>query len=75
MQILIVEDDDVSRELVGSILEDQGHEVVYAKDGEEAWRIYRTAPTRLIVSDWLMPNMDGLELCRKLREQDGTDYT
>ncbi len=75
MQVLIVEDDSFSQEIVGAILEDQGYDVIYANDGEEAWRIFQTSPVRLVVSDWLMPNMDGLELCRHIRAQDDTDYT
>jgi len=75
MQILVVEDDPFSRKLITTILKQLGHDLIVAEDGEIAWRLYQTTPTRLVVSDWLMPNMDGLELCKKIRNFEGNDYT
>lgn len=75
MQILVVEDDHISRKLVTTILKQLGHDLLVAEDGEIAWRLYQTTPVRLVVSDWLMPNMDGLQLCKKIREAKATDYT
>ncbi len=75
MQILVVEDDHISRKLVTTILKQLGHDLLVAEDGEIAWRLYQTTPVRLVVSDWLMPNMDGLQLCKKIREAEATDYT
>ncbi len=56
-------------------LEQLGHSVTCAADGEEAWRIFDGMPSRLIVSDWLMPRLDGLDLCRRIRERPNTEYT
>ena len=75
MDILIAEDDFISRKLLVNILEEQGHVVSVASDGEEAWEVYRRQPTRLIITDWLMPKMDGLDLVRKVRANDLSDYT
>lgn len=75
MQILVVEDDPVARALITTVLKQLGHELIVAEDGEIAWRLYQTTPVRLVVSDWIMPNLDGLELCRKIRESEETDYT
>lgn len=79
MNILIAEDDVTSRKLLVCILEELGHSVTVTSDGEEAWESYTSMPTRLIIVDWLMPRMDGLELVRKVRahEQasDQADYT
>lgn len=75
MDILIAEDDFISRKLLVNILEEQGHTVSVASDGEEAWEVYRLQPTRLIITDWLMPKMDGLDLVRKVRANDLSDYT
>jgi len=75
MDILIAEDDFISRKLLINILEELGHVVTVASDGEEAWRAYQAQPTRLVITDWLMPRMDGVELVKKIRANDASDYT
>jgi DNA-binding response OmpR family regulator len=75
MNILIAEDDFISRKLLINILEELGHSVTVASDGQEAWDSYKTQPARLVITDWLMPRVDGLELVRKIREDDQSDYT
>ena len=65
----------ISRKLLQTNLEQLGHRVTAAEDGEEAWRIFDRIPTRLVVSDWLMPTVDGLELCERIRSRSNTDYT
>lgn len=75
MNILIAEDDFISRKLLINILEELGHVVTVAADGKEAWDAYQAQPTRMIITDWLMPQMDGLDLVRKVRENDKSDYT
>lgn len=75
MNILIAEDDFISRKLLINILEELGHEVTVASDGQEAWEAYRAQPMRMIITDWLMPRMDGLELVERVRENDLCDYT
>jgi DNA-binding response OmpR family regulator len=75
MNILIAEDDFISRKLLTNVLKDLGHEVTAASDGEEAWRMYETCPTRIVISDWLMPRMDGLDLVRKIRSHPKSEYS
>lgn len=75
MNILIAEDDFISRKLLVNILEELGHEVTVASDGQEALEAYRAQPMRLIITDWLMPRLDGLELVDRIRENDLCDYT
>lgn len=75
MNVLIAEDDIISQKLLEANLEDMGYNVVAANDGEEAWRIFDTTPTRIVVSDWIMPNVNGLELCERIRARENTDYT
>lgn len=75
MDILIAEDDFISRKLLVNILEELGHIVTVASDGEEAWELYRKQPCRMVITDWLMPRLDGLELVRKIRSEDMSDYT
>lgn len=75
MKILIAEDDPVSVKILQFTLEHWGHEVVCAANGNEAWQHFDAAPVRLIISDWMMPGLDGLELCRQVRARPKTEYT
>lgn len=74
MQILAVEDDPVARRVLRQALTKLGHEVVEAEDGEAALDAMARENFRVIVSDWLMPNMDGLEFCRRVRERPAEEY-
>lgn len=75
MDILIAEDDFISRKLLVNILEELGHVVTVANDGEEAWDAYTAQPNRLVITDWLMPRLDGLDLVKRIRSDDQSDYT
>ena len=74
MKILAVEDDAVSRAVLRKALRRLQHDVVEAADGEEAWEKLQTEPVRVVVSDWMMPRADGLDLCRRVRARPGKDY-
>ncbi len=74
MKILTVEDDAVARAVLRQALLKLGHEVVEAKNGAEALVLLAQEPVRLVVSDWMMPELDGLELCRALRNRVEADY-
>ncbi|QVL47467.1 MAG: SpoIIE family protein phosphatase [Thiocapsa sp.] len=74
MRILIADDASDAREILGRLLKRWGHEVVTASNGREAWEILRQEPLRLIISDWMMPEIDGLELCRRVREAQWEHY-
>ena len=69
MRILLAEDDDVSRHILKQTLLRWGYDVVCAVDGEEAWGLLQQpdAP-RIAILDWIMPRMDGIEVCRNVRE-------
>ncbi|MGH7174341.1 MAG: sensor histidine kinase [Gemmataceae bacterium] len=67
MKILIAEDEAVSRHLLTSYLHQWGHQVVAAPDGAAAWRLFQEQEFPLVLSDWEMPEMDGLELIRQIR--------
>jgi len=75
MNILIAEDDMISRNLLKTTLRQFGHAVKAFSNGADAWRAFDANPYRVIVSDWLMPEMDGLDLCRKVRQRASTEYT
>ena len=74
VKILAVEDDAVARAVLRRALQKLGHEVIEAKDGREAWASMEAEPVRVIVSDWMMPQLSGLELCRRLRARAGEEY-
>jgi putative two-component system response regulator len=74
MRVLVVDDDPVTLTIVGEDLRHYGYEVTVASSGAEAFDLVRTGRYRLIVSDWLMPGMDGLELCREIRNRSWHGY-
>lgn len=69
MKILIAEDDPLSRLLLRKGIERQGHRCTAVADGAAAWESFVEEPPDVIISDWIMPGMDGLELCRRVRER------
>src|ERR1700687_1617362 len=66
--ILIIEDRPIDRKLLATILESGGHEVVEASDGEEALRALTHMSPHLVISDILMPTIDGCEFVRRMRK-------
>ncbi len=70
--VLVVEDDPVSALLVRKLLERQGIPTDHATNGMQAIEMHRQHPYRMVVSDWMMPEMSGIELCRTLRALDGS---
>lgn len=74
MKILVAEDDPVSREHLHAVLHNMGHDVRCCEDGGAAWQSFDADPTRIVISDWEMPGMDGLDLCRKIRSRADTEY-
>jgi two-component system cell cycle response regulator len=76
LRVLIAEDDAVSRTILKKAVEKFGHECLAAEDGEEAWELYRNTPeVDVVISDWMMPGPDGLELCRRVRAINNGWYT
>lgn len=67
MKILIAEDDLVSRVLLEKILCKAGHEVLSARNGAEAWKLLKEISFDALLTDWMMPEMDGIELVHKVR--------
>lgn len=70
LRVLLVEDDPTMLLLLKSMLQAAGHRVTTARNGVEALAVIQQNPPQLLVSDWLMPQMDGLTLCRQLRNSD-----
>lgn len=74
MQILIVEDDFLSRSILKNFLVKMGHTVIEAENGAQAWEILKTKELRIVISDWIMPGFNGLELCEKIRSEPSLEY-
>ena len=75
MNVLVVDDDANIRMLVRTVVQELGHAVTVAGGGVEAWDLLSGSPANVTVIDWMMPDMDGLELCRRIRERSGREYT
>ena len=75
MNILVVDDDATLRFILQGTLTQLGHEVVLAKDGLEGLRFFEKCHVPVVISDMLMPGMDGLELCRRIRKANRSQYT
>jgi CheY-like chemotaxis protein len=65
--VVVVEDDHVIREQLAEVFSDDGLRVTTARDGEEALAVMEGAPVRVVVSDLMMPGMNGWDLARALR--------
>ena len=75
MRVLVAEDSALTRAMLSNALKSMGHECLVAADGDEAWAIFQESGADVIISDRLMPGLDGLELCRRVREHPGVPYT
>jgi putative two-component system response regulator len=74
MKVLVVDDDPVTCELVVEDLRHFGYDVTAATNGKEAFDLVRTGRYHLVVSDWQMPEMNGLDLCREIRKRNWAGY-
>jgi two-component system NtrC family sensor kinase len=74
MKILVADDEAISRRLLQNYLQKWGHEVVVAENGAEAWALFEADEFPIVLSDWMMPEMDGLELIRRIRASKRTGY-
>jgi DNA-binding response OmpR family regulator len=68
-RILVVDDDHTVREVVVSYLRAGGHTVTDVEDGEQSLKVMREEPADLVVLDLMLPGIDGLEVCRRLRTE------
>ncbi len=75
MNVLIAEDDPISAMALEALLRQHGHEVRVTTNGREAWNALQERHYPLAIVDWMMPEMDGLELCRHIRNRKSSSYT
>jgi sigma-B regulation protein RsbU (phosphoserine phosphatase) len=73
-KILIADDHELSRFKLKTDLEKWGHEVTTAEDGEQAWELFQKHGFAIVITDWMMPKLDGLELVKMIRAADMSDY-
>ena len=73
-KILIADDDSVSRRLLQSYLQKWGYEVTAAKDGAEAWGLFDGGSFPMVITDWMMPELDGPGLIRRIRSAQRPGY-
>ena len=74
MKVLLAEDSLTVRRLLAAQLERWNYEVVEAADGAEAWNAFQNGNFELVLTDWIMPEVDGLELIRRIRNSGRTEY-
>lgn len=74
MKVLVADDEAIARKMIVGTLERAGYEVTAVADGQQALNALRSEDFQLVVSDWDMPNLNGLELCRAIRGGEFTRY-
>ena len=74
MQILIADDDAISRRLLENYLQRWGHEVSVAHGGAEAWKLFEEGDYPIVITDWMMPDLDGVELIRRIRASERSEH-
>src|SRR5437867_466742 len=73
--VLIAEDDAISRKILQNWLKNWGYQVIIAEDGAKAWDILQEeSPPELLILDWMMPGIEGTELCRRIRSRQRVPY-
>jgi two-component system chemotaxis response regulator CheY len=75
MKVLIADDDALLRQMLQGQLASSGHEFVFASNGLEAWEILQAESIRMVIVDWMMPELDGPELIRRIRDAAWPGYT
>jgi DNA-binding response OmpR family regulator len=72
--VLVVDDDELILSRLISLLERGGYEAYAARSGEDAMRVLDEMDCHIVVTDWHMPDMDGLDLCRSIRSSADKAY-
>lgn len=75
MKVLVIDDEFIHLNLVKKVVEESGHEVLTAADGRQGWEIWQREKPRMVITDWIMPGISGLELCEQIRKAGETRYT
>src|SRR4051812_47186904 len=74
LRILIAEDEEITAKLLEVMVEHLGHKAIVSHNGGDAWEAFQQFNPQIVLTDWQMPSMDGLQLCKKIRAQEKPDY-
>jgi len=75
MRVLVADDEQTTRLVVRAAVQRLGHECLVAEDGDRAWARLHASPVDVLLTDWMMPGLDGPELCRRIRAHPADRYT
>jgi DNA-binding response OmpR family regulator len=75
LRVLVAEDDQASGRLISAAIRKLGYEVILAANGRDAWYSYVGERPRIVITDWMMPVIDGIELSRRIRADGRSHYT
>jgi len=75
MKVLIAEDDKVSSKILERNIRNWGYKVIISNNGQQAWQAFQKGEIPLAILDWMMPKIDGLELCQRVRQLKKDHYT
>lgn len=75
MKVLIVDDEITGRKALEFFTKNFGYDVITADDGYKAWKLWEKERPQIVITDWVMPQLDGLELCKRIRDLEGDEYT
>lgn len=75
MNVLIADDEPISRRLLEILLNKWGYDVTVASNGDEAWQLLKSKHPKIAILDWMMPGMDGIDVCRKIRQRENAAPT
>jgi DNA-binding response OmpR family regulator len=70
MRVLLADDEEMMRLLFGTLLEQAGHQVEQVTDGQAAWTAWQAGRHELVILDWMMPGLEGPEVCQRIRTED-----
>jgi two-component system, cell cycle response regulator len=74
-QVLVIDDSPVYRKLVEQILSCDTYSLLFARDGEEALRLFHEHSPSIVITDWILPDFSGIELCQRIRSDNSRPYT
>ena len=74
-EVLVVDDSPVYRKLVEQVLRSESYSLIFARNGAEAIDLYQQHSPCMVITDWMMPDFSGLELCQRIRADNSRPYT
>jgi len=74
-EVLVVDDSPVYRKLVEQILSSESYTLLFARDGAEAMRLFEERSPSIVITDWILPDFSGFELCQRIRSDSSRPYT